>query len=106
MEHYGVAADLYRRAATLGDRVVAHLRREVGGHTRVRDIRGIGLMVGVELADKAVTDAVCAACLAAGVIVLACGPDENVLRLVPPLTVSDDEIDQGLAVLVEAVRGA
>jgi 4-aminobutyrate aminotransferase-like enzyme len=62
-------------------------------------------MVGVELADKAVTDAVCAACLAAGVIVLACGPDENVLRLVPPLTVSDDEIDQGLAVLVDAVRG-
>jgi 4-aminobutyrate aminotransferase len=98
--------DLYRRAATLGDRVVAHLRREVGGHPHVRDIRGIGLMVGVELADKAVTDAVCAACLAAGVIVLACGPDENVLRLVPPLTVSDDEIDQGLAVLSSVIGRA
>jgi 4-aminobutyrate aminotransferase len=97
--------DLYTRASTLGDRIVGRLRRELGGHPRVRDIRGIGLMVGVELADKAVTDAVCAACLAAGVIVLACGPDENVLRLVPPLTVSDDEIDQGLAVLVDAVRG-
>ncbi len=97
--------DLYTRASTLGDRIVGHLRRELGGHSQVRDIRGIGLMVGVELADKAVTDAVCTACLAAGVIVLACGPDENVLRLVPPLTVSDDEIDQGLAVLVEAIRG-
>jgi 4-aminobutyrate aminotransferase len=97
--------DLYTRVATLGDRIVGHLRRELGGDPRVRDIRGIGLMVGVELADKAVTDAVCAACLAAGVIVLACGPDENVLRLVPPLTVGDDEIDHGLAVLTEAIRG-
>jgi 4-aminobutyrate aminotransferase-like enzyme len=50
------------------------------------------------------TSAASASWSAAGVIVLACGPDENVLRLVPPLTVSDDEIDQGLAVLIEAVR--
>jgi 4-aminobutyrate aminotransferase len=96
--------DLYARVATLGDRIVGHLRHELGGDPRVRDIRGIGLMVGVELAGKAVTDAVCAACLAAGVIVLACGPGENVLRLVPPLTVSDDEIDHGLTVLTEAIR--
>jgi len=94
----------YRRAAELGERVVARLRREVGGHGDVRDIRGIGLMVGVELADKDVTDRVCEACLAAGVIVLSCGPDGNVLRLVPPLTISDAEIDQGLSILCEAIR--
>jgi 4-aminobutyrate aminotransferase len=97
------ADDLYAHAATLGDRAVAHLRRELGGHPQVRDIRGIGLMVGVELADKTVTDTICAACLDAGVIVLACGPDENVLRLVPPLTITADELDHGLAVLCEAV---
>ena len=45
--------DGYRRTAELGERAVGHLRREVGGHGNVRDIRGIGLMVGVELADKA-----------------------------------------------------
>jgi 4-aminobutyrate aminotransferase len=96
--------DGYRRTAELGERLVAQLRREVGGHGSVRDIRGIGLMVGVELADKAVTDRVCRACLDAGVIVLSCGPDENVLRLVPPLTITDDEIDHGLAVLCDAIR--
>ena len=72
----------------------------------MRDIRGIGLMIGLELADKAVTDRVCAACLDAGVIVLSCGPDENVLRLVPPLTITDDELDQGLAALCDAIRAA
>jgi 4-aminobutyrate aminotransferase len=96
--------DGYRRSAELGARVVDRLRREVGGHGNVRDIRGIGLMVGVELADKAVTERVCQACLDAGVIVLSCGPDENVLRLAPSLTITDDEIDHGLAVLCEVIR--
>ena len=93
----------YRRAEQLGARIVERLRAEVGHHPAVRDIRGIGLMVGVELADKATTEAVCAACLDRGVIVLSCGPDENVLRLVPPLTIADDEVDHGLDVLVAAI---
>ena len=96
----------YARAASLGATVVDRLRRDLGGHPAVRDIRGIGLMVGVELADKAVADAVCAACLDAGVIVLSCGPDENVLRLVPPLTISDEDIDLGLDVLCGAISAA
>jgi 4-aminobutyrate aminotransferase len=96
----------YDRAAELGARAVDRLRREVGGHPDVRDIRGIGLMVGIELADKAVTDAVCARCLADDVIVLACGPDENVLRLVPPLTITDDELERGLAILRAAITAS
>jgi len=93
----------YRRAEQLGARILERLRAELGHHPDVRDIRGIGLMVGVELADKATTEAVCAACLDRGVIVLSCGPDENVLRLVPALTIADDEIDHGLDVLVSAI---
>jgi 4-aminobutyrate aminotransferase len=98
--------DGYRRAAELGRGAVERLRREVGGSPAVRDIRGIGLMVGVELADKATTEAVCKACLDAGMIVLSCGPDENVLRLVPPLTITHDELDHGLTVLCEAIASA
>jgi diaminobutyrate-2-oxoglutarate transaminase len=40
------------------------------------------------------------------VIVLSCGPDENVLRLVPPLTITDDELGHGLSVLSAAIRAA
>ncbi len=96
--------DGYRRAAELGERAVARLRGAVGGHASVRHVRGIGLMVGVELTGKAVTERVCRACLDAGVIVLSCGPDENVLRLAPPLTITDDELDHGLTVLCDAIR--
>jgi 4-aminobutyrate aminotransferase len=96
--------DGYRRTGELGERALSYLRREIGGHAHVRDIRGLGLMVGVELAGKEVTDRVCAACLDAGVIVLSCGPDENVLRLVPPLTIASDELDHGLEVVCTAIR--
>ena len=44
-----------------------------------------------------------ARCLADGMIVLMCGPGENVLRLIPPLTVTDDEIDQALTILSHAL---
>jgi 4-aminobutyrate aminotransferase len=95
--------DGYRRTAALGERVLDRLRRDLGGLAGVRDVRGIGLMIGVELADKDVAARVCAACLAEGVIVLSCGPDENVLRLAPPLTIADDEIEHGLDVLCAAI---
>jgi 4-aminobutyrate aminotransferase len=97
--------DCYRRAGELGAGAVERLRREVGSHPHVRDIRGIGLMIGVELADKAVTERVAARCLAAGVIVLSCGPRENVLRIAPPLTIDDHELAQGLDVLCQAIAG-
>jgi 4-aminobutyrate aminotransferase len=95
--------DCYRRARERGAGAVDRLRRDVGSHPSVRDVRGIGLMIGVELADKAITQEVAARCLAAGVIVLSCGPDENVLRLAPPLTIGDDELAQGLDVLCKAI---
>jgi 4-aminobutyrate aminotransferase len=97
---------LMDRARLLGERTVERLRADLGAHPRVHDVRGKGLMVGLELADAPMTDAVAARCLDQGVIVLACGPDENVLRLVPPLTITDDELDRGLAVLVAAVLAA
>jgi 4-aminobutyrate aminotransferase len=98
--------DGYRRVAELGERVLERLRRDLGRHPAVRDVRGLGLMIGVELADAEVTRRVCATCLEDGVIVLSCGPAGNVLRLAPPLTITDDEIEHGLDVLTAAIAAA
>jgi 4-aminobutyrate aminotransferase len=96
--------DCYERARQVGRAALDRLRSEAGGLSAVSDVRGIGLMIGVELTDKATAQAVCQQCLADGVIVLSCGPGENVLRLAPPLTISDDDLDKGLQVLVDALR--
>ena len=61
-------------------------------------------MIGVELHDKAVAEAVQARCLDDGLIVLLCGPEENVLRLIPPLTITGDEFEEGLDILLAAIE--
>lgn len=92
---------LYDRAVALGARARSHLVSL--SSDAVVDVRGIGAMIGVELTDKATAEAVQQRCLDSGVLVLTCGPDGNVLRLIPPLTMTDDELDHGLAVLERAL---
>jgi len=98
------AEGLYDRANQLGDRARSALRALRSPH--VVEVRGVGAMIGVELTDKATAERVQGRCLADGVIVLTCGPDGNVLRLIPPLTMTDDELDHGLAVLAKALQRA
>jgi len=95
---------LYDRANVLGDRARGALRALRS--PKVVDVRGVGAMIGVELTDKATAERAQARCLADGVIVLTCGPEGNVLRLIPPLTMTDDELDHGLAVLTKALQRA
>ena len=81
---------LYDRANALGDRARAHLRGLRS--PKVVEVRGIGAMIGVELTDEAAAKLVQRRCLDDGVLVLTCGPHGNVLRLIPPLTMTDAEL--------------
>ena len=75
----------------------------------VGDVRGLGAMLGIELVEdddphKPATEAASAIlrrCLADGVLFLACGPASNVIRLLPPLVISDEQLERGLATLEE-----
>jgi 4-aminobutyrate aminotransferase len=96
------AEDCYDRAIEIGARTMARLRALEA--PSVVEVRGIGAMIGVELCDKATTEAVQARCLSDGVLVLTCGPEGNVVRLIPPLTISDSELDHGLDILCAALQ--
>ncbi|MEY2453782.1 MAG: 4-aminobutyrate aminotransferase [Acidimicrobiaceae bacterium] len=94
----------YERAQLLG--AVALTRLAAVGAANpdiVRDVRGVGLMIGVELRDAQAAAAVQRQCFDEGLLVLTCGPNDNVLRLIPPLTITDDELDHGLAILTTAL---
>jgi 4-aminobutyrate aminotransferase len=67
----------------------------------VEDVRGRGLMLGVEFDTKERREAVVAACLERGLLVLGCG--YKTLRLLPPLDVTEREIDLALDVFLEAI---
>lgn len=99
--------NLYLRARVLGARIVERLRAVAEkAPDVVLDVRGMGLMVGVELPDQDHAEDVQKRCLAEGLIVLNCGPRENILRLIPPLTISDEELDEGLGILSAALVDA
>ncbi|WP_152991422.1 4-aminobutyrate--2-oxoglutarate transaminase [Frankia sp. R43] len=100
------AGDLVARAAAIGDLMRTRLRGLRAADPRIGDVRGRGAMIAVELVepgtttpDPALARAVAAAVHQQGVIVLTCGTDGNVLRLLPPLSISDDLLAEGLDVL-------
>ncbi len=84
--------DLLTNATEIGRR----LRTGLADHPLVREVTGAGLLLGVGLRTE-VAAAACDGALAAGVIVNACGPDR--LRLAPPLILSANQADHGVAVL-------
>ncbi|MDQ7803477.1 acetylornithine/succinylornithine family transaminase [Amycolatopsis sp. A133] len=80
-------------ARRAGERLARGLRGLAG----VREVRGLGLLVAAELADGHDADEVSDRALAAGLVVNAV--TDTALRFAPPLTVTDDEIDEALAIL-------
>jgi 4-aminobutyrate aminotransferase/(S)-3-amino-2-methylpropionate transaminase len=100
---------LVERAARLGRETQDRLRRLMQLSGRVGDVRGLGLMIGVELVDPqgkpdaSAVQRVRDECLEQGVVVLSCGTDGNVLRLIPALTISEDELDEGLSAIEAAI---
>ncbi|MFJ4918293.1 diaminobutyrate--2-oxoglutarate transaminase family protein [Streptomyces sp. NPDC088725] len=100
---------LAARAGLLGAQMLRQLRGLAAGHHRVGDVRGRGLMIGVELVDPesggdgpaappdpALAEVVRRECLSRGLIVELAGQHTAVVRLLPPLTLTDE---QAVAVL-------
>jgi 4-aminobutyrate aminotransferase/(S)-3-amino-2-methylpropionate transaminase len=97
--------DLLGRARHIGEVMTPRLLALQVSHPVIGDVRGRGAMVAVELVDRAGapdatrTTALAAACHAEGLLVLTAGSYGNVLRFLPPLVISDELLDDGLAVL-------
>lgn len=102
---------LLENAAARGEQLLKGLREIQASTSGIGDVRGIGLMVAFELVDDnrdpdaARTAAVLSHCLDDGhLILLPCGTDGNVIRVIPPLVVTAEEIDSALAAIREAIE--
>jgi 4-aminobutyrate aminotransferase-like enzyme len=93
------------RASALGETLRARLDALAARHAGIGEVRGLGPMLALELAEQAPerAKAIVDAAFDGGLLLLACGLYGNVIRLLPPLTISDEELDEGLAVLDEAL---
>jgi 4-aminobutyrate aminotransferase / (S)-3-amino-2-methylpropionate transaminase / 5-aminovalerate transaminase len=103
---------LIERARQLERLMTEPLLRLQAGDDRIGDVRGRGAMIAVELVkpgtaepNPELTEALSRAAHAAGVVVLTCGMFGNVIRLLPPLTISDELLTEGVDVLSGLLAG-
>ena len=95
-------------ARDLGVRLRERLDALAAVHQEIGVVRGLGPMLAFELAERSPdrAQAVVAAAFERGLVLLSCGLYGNVIRLLPPLTISDDELDEGLRLLEGALAAA
>jgi 4-aminobutyrate aminotransferase/(S)-3-amino-2-methylpropionate transaminase len=106
--------DLAGRAREIGDILSDRLGRLAEKYDEVGEVRGRGAMVAMELVTdretkepaSALTAAVNKGCHARGLVTLTCGTYGNVFRFLPPLSISDDLLHEGLDVLEESFTAA
>ncbi|HEY8479558.1 MAG TPA: aspartate aminotransferase family protein [Spirillospora sp.] len=108
---YVLAHDLRANAARQGAAIIGGLKKAAGRFPIVKDVRGKGLMFAVELADPATGEpspplaaAVMEATRERGLLVGKGGLYGNVIRMAPPLTLTDDEAAEGLGIVLAALE--
>ena len=99
------------RSEEVAARLRAGLERIAAGHPHVGEIRGLGPMLALELVEDLGTRAPAAGLASEvvgraydrGLVLLSCGLDANVVRILVPLVAADEELDRGLAILEESL---
>jgi 4-aminobutyrate aminotransferase len=100
--------DFLARARELGSHMRARLEEMANDHPEIGEVRGLGPMLALEFVERTPdrANAVVSAAFERGVVLLSCGLYGNVIRLLPPLTIAEAEVDEGLAVLEESLAAA
>jgi len=101
---------LVENSAAMGAVLKGELSELQQNDPRIGDVRGMGLMVGVELVDAhgapdaALASRTLAACRELGLLLLTCGTYDNVVRFIPPLVVTDAQIHQAVSIFRSALN--
>ncbi|MEK7380300.1 MAG: aspartate aminotransferase family protein, partial [Gemmatimonadota bacterium] len=106
--------DLNRRAKVVGDRVRSRFVALQARCPAIGDVRGIGAMIGVEFVERgdparpagALVKEILGAALQRGVLSIAAGTHGNIIRVLSPLVISNEDLEHGLNILEEEVLAA
>lgn len=91
--------------AAKGEQVSTGLATIAARHdVDIVDVRGRGLLWGMEFADRAAAPAVCADAFDNGLLVETSGPDGEVVKVMPPLTTTPEQLERGLDILARSVK--
>ena len=107
-----IQGGMLEQAVQLGEKVRARLLELQKQYEIIGDVRGLGPMIGVELVkdrqskEPASEEAgeLVKHCYESGLIILRCGSYHNVIRILMPLVIMDDQLEQGFTILEDNVK--
>ncbi len=101
---------MVENASQRGVQLLTGLRHLQEQYPVIADVRGLGLMVGVEfrdgkgMPDKTTAKGLVHACQDRKLLLLTCGPWDNTIRFIPPLVVNEAQINQSLEILADSLK--
>jgi 4-aminobutyrate aminotransferase len=105
--------DIPGRAARLGEHALKRLGALAGEIREIGDVRGLGLMIGIEFVrpgtkepNGGLVERVLQEALDRGLILYPCGAESHCIRFIPPLVISEEDLDAGLDIFAAAVSAA
>jgi 4-aminobutyrate aminotransferase len=93
----------------MGDYFMAKLNEYKSKYSFIKEVRGLGLMIGMEVADESgapdgvLIEKLVEECFKRKLLLLDCGIKNHIIRFIPPLNVSKAEIDKALSIIDEAL---
>lgn len=105
LDTYWADGQMEKQTLARGEQVEAALREIAREHQRAgAEYRGRGLVWGLEFTDRQRAGRVCARAFDLGLLLETSGPESEVVKLLPALTITPEELDEGLRTLARAVR--
>jgi len=95
---------LLANAAKLGGYLIGELKKLQKKYPAIKDVRGLGLMIGVDFGANPPVKSIMNQCLKQGVLMIPTGADGTVMRLIPPLNVTRAQVDQALQAFAAALE--
>jgi 4-aminobutyrate aminotransferase len=101
---------MVENAAVMGERLQTRLRALKAEVPIIGEVRGLGLMIAVEFStldgapSGALAEAVRSQALDEKLLLLTCGLHDQCIRFIPPLNISESELDEGIEIFADAVR--
>ena len=97
---------LVQRSAELGSQIVSRLQKSLHGYEPIKEIRGIGMMIGIEFKEsgaKSLVPVIKERCLKKRLLIMNCGVNGQTIRLMLPLNISNADLDDGLTILEQVI---
>lgn len=95
---------MLQNTAKLGDYLKPELVKLQKKYPVIKEVRGMGLMLGVDFGDSALVKQIINYCLGKNLVLISTGGDGTVIRFIPPLNVTKKQIDQALKVFSAALE--